>query len=242
MFGLGALLVIFSAFQLLQGAREDAAAVGEYGDLRDLGAEIWSPSDTAESLPEAEDAVAVPNPMLGLLEINSDFVGWIRVPGTSVDYPIVRGADNAVYLYTTFGGEQNPAGAIFMDYRARDGFGTPVTILYGHNMRNGTMFASLHQYKDPDFLARYPEITIMTVDGTLHTYRIFDVRYTDAWDAVYRLDFKDIDQAEAFFAPWGMADASHVLVLSTCVDGAGRDARLLVSAQLVHTQTAAFMA
>ena len=245
MFGLGLLLVAFSTFQLAQGIREDAQAAQEYDALRDLGASIWRPSEIqAGTLPgEAENANELPRPerpeeaMRELLAINSDFIGWIRIPGTAVDYPVVRGGDNVRYLYTTFGGESNPAGTIFMDYRAAQGFHTPTTILYGHNMRNDTMFSSLLRYQDPDFLARYPEINIMTLDGVRYTYRIFRVWETDAWDPVNHLDFSDADAAAAFFAPW-VNDASRVLVLSTCIDDISWDVRFLVAAVLVEDGTA----
>jgi len=214
----GLLLTAFASWQLLGGWWEDAAARGEYAELREhvqSHAPNWS----------------------RLAEQNADFVGWIAVAGTSIDYPVVQGADNERYLHTTFGGQRNAAGAIFMDYRMTRGFDTPVTILYGHNMRDGSMFASLLRYLDPAFLDRHPEITIIDADGERWVYRIFYARQTHARDPIYALDFHSETEMTDFFvaAPTG---TDRILVLSTCADGSNRDARVLVYAAL-HTERGA---
>jgi len=160
-----------------------------------------------------------------------------------------------------------------MDYRCADGFDAPVCIIYGHNMRNDTMFSPLIRYLDPDFMADHPEIHIITADGEKAVYRIFEARLTDAWDEVYALDAAAITEATATLhgaasvsdatsvsdadASAGTdtgpdtdagpdagagpdaalatdADASRLLVLSTCVDRADQDARLLVFARIMN--------
>jgi len=163
-------------------------------------------------------------------EINPDFMGWIIISGTSVDYPVVRGPDNTQYLNTTFSGASNPSGAIFMDYRCTGGFDAPVSLIHGHNMRDGSMFSPLTGFLNRDFMLRHSEIIIVTADGEILVYRVFEARRTDAWDRVYTLDFNDAYAAAAFF---GDEDSERFLILSTCLSGADRDARLLVLAVLV---------
>jgi sortase B len=119
-----------------------------------------------------------------------------------------------------FNGAPNPAGAIFMDYRCDDGFNAPVCLIYGHNMRDGSMFSPLTDYLKQNFLEAHPEIIIFTANGETLIYRIAEVRRTDAWDDVYSLDFNDIP------------DADRLLILSTCLDNADRSSRLLVFAVL----------
>ena len=238
LFVLGFALAAFASFQLWQGHRDDAAAQGEYTELRNMLHAISLPADQAHPAPDDPDAPDIPpaeerpNPMQGFIDLNPDFAGWISVGGTPIDYPVVRGADNEAYLQTTFNGERNPAGAIFMDYRAVSGFSTPLVILYGHNMRDGSMFASLYRFLDPDFLRQYPHIAIITETGERLVYRIFDVQRTNAWDSVYTLDFHDPHKVAAFFsaAPDG---TSRFLLLSTCY-GSDRNARLLVYAALLE--------
>ena len=164
-------------------------------------------------------------------EINSDYIGWITIEGV-LDYPVVRGRDNIEYINTTFTGQTNSVGTIFMDSRLEVGFEEAVAILYGHNMGDGSMFAPLHKYSDAAFMAGHPYITITTPAGDTLVYRIFSAVYTDVWDAAYCLDFADGAAAASTFsgAPMG---ADRFLLLSTCTGSANRDARLLVYASLV---------
>ena len=227
-FLVGLALVVFSVLQLYRGFSESAAARAEYEQLRSISIaaiEAQAPEDSSES-----DSAEIP--LSELAAINPDFVGWITIFGTSVNYPVVRGIDNKRYLHTTFGGARNSAGAIFMDYRVTQGFDSPVSIIYGHNMRNGSMFATLLNYLNREFLEQNSEILIITVVGERLVYRIFEVRRTDAWDRVYLLDFSDA-QAIARFpsAPMG---AERILVLSTCSSNANRNERLLIFAALTE--------
>jgi sortase B len=165
-----------------------------------------------------------------LSEINPDFVGWIVIPGTAVDYPIVRGRDNSRYLYTTFKGQRNPAGAIFMDYRCVGGFDAPVSLIHGHNTRDGTMFSSLHSFMNQEIMDSNPTIVVLTADGEKLIYQIFKARHADAWDSVYTVNYSDANEAAAFF---GIDTDERLLILSTCAGGADRNVRLLVYAKLI---------
>ena len=82
----------------------------------------------------------------GLLAENSDVVGWIYSEGTQINYPVLRGDSNETYLYHMINGEYNSSGSIFMDFRCNPDLSDFNTIIYGHHMKNGSMFASLHQY------------------------------------------------------------------------------------------------
>ena len=164
-------------------------------------------------------------PEYAFSKINPDYIGWITVDRTSIDYPVVQGSDNVKYIDTTFSGETNPAGTIFMDYRNKDGFDSPLVIIYGHNMQDGTMFAEL----GPSLLKR--NITITTKDKELLTYIIIAVRDTDIYDPVFDLLGQDeqavIDYLERFDVP---DDSNRLLVLSTCTSGGSDDERLLIIA------------
>ena len=83
-----------------------------------------------------------------MLQINPDFIAWITVDGTPIDYPVVRGNDNERYMTTSFYGEQNIFGTLFMDYRNRGSF-VPHIIIYGHNSRNDRKFSSLRRFLPP---------------------------------------------------------------------------------------------
>ena len=168
---------------------------------------------------------------LDLKEINPDYIGWIYI-NNQISYPVVRGRNNSHYIYTTFSGQRNSSGAIFMDHRNSRGFDEPVVIIYGHNMGDGSMFAPLNQYLGAEFMEAHPEIVITTPDEGVLTYRIIAVRQTDAWDRMFYLSFTDEEVAEWTFrnAPDG---AERYLILSTCTHSADRDERLLIYAALV---------
>ena len=105
----------------------------------------------AEDAPGAEAKEDTPSGMdlSPLQEVNADVVGWIEIPGV-LSYPLLQGGDNAYYLTHAWNGEENAAGAVFLDCRADACLGDFNTLIYGHRMRNGTMFGSLKHYKDAE--------------------------------------------------------------------------------------------
>lgn len=103
-----------------------------------------------------------------LKAINPDVVGWIYIPGTSIDYPVVKGKDNEEYLHKTFQGKQNPSGAIFMDCNGKKDFSGEHNILYGHHMRNGSMFADLSKLRKETFLKEHDKIILYTPERTIN--------------------------------------------------------------------------
>jgi len=188
----------------------------------------FSPNFTAaRSSPQAQST----SPQNELYDINPDYIGWIVVKGTNINYPIVRGTNNDKYLTATFSGEYNLAGSIFMDARCFNGFGSPVAIIYGHNMKDGSMFASLKDYLEPGFAKKNPLINIVTAELNILSYRIFDARRVDATDEIFSLNFQEIPEPGFFTSqPEG---AERFLVLSTCIGGPIKDERMLVFASLV---------
>lgn len=97
-----------------------------------------------------------------LQEINGDILAWISVPDTGIDYPVVQGTDNDYYLRRLVTKEWNSSGSIFLDYRSAPDLSDPYSIIYGHNMLNGTMFSSLMEYKNQDFYQTHPKGTLET--------------------------------------------------------------------------------
>jgi sortase B len=185
--------------------------------------------------PAAEEAPAeAPPPApLDLTEVNPDYTGWLCIRNSSVDYPVVQGQDNEKYLSVTFMGENGKAGSVFMDYRCEGGFDSPYAILYGHNAKDGTMFAELNRYAEPVWREEHPEITVTLPSGAALSYRVFAVQDTDIGNAAYQLDFADRLAVEEYFTPLGAPGEARILTLSTCADSGGKTARLLVHAARV---------
>lgn len=102
-----------------------------------------------------------------LRAINPEIVAWIEIPGTAISYPVAQAADNQYYLGRTFSGGKNNSGAIFLDYASASDLRGQHSVFYGHNMKNGSMFASLLKYKDAGFFSEHPEILLYTPEETI---------------------------------------------------------------------------
>lgn len=124
------------------------------------------------------------------LDINPDFMGWLQIPGTNIDYPFVRSKDNQDYLKRDFNGNYSEAGTLFMDYRNLGNFNDPHTLIYGHNMKNKSMFQNLTYYQDLDFFSQNQHIQLSGLYET-RTYKIFSVYEISADDYVFTLHFEN---------------------------------------------------
>lgn len=172
---------------------------------------------------------------------NEEIVAWMDFPRLKISYPILQAADNDKYLHTMYTGEYNRSGSIFLDYTNSNMFGDPVTILYGHNMNNGTMFAGIlnyydaSYYQDTDRLYLYlPEVEHPLV------YRPYAVCNLAADDEFYFTRYITGTQEYTDFLQRILSTASyhtgvtptseeHILALSTCTrDGDSRIVMFLV--------------
>ena len=124
-----------------------------------------------------------------LKEVNSDYIGWIRIPGTAIDYPVVMESKKD-YLKTGFYGNESIAGTPFIR-RAQDAFVDPNTVIFAHNMKNGSMFGSLKNYLEKKYCEENPVIEVQK-DGKTFRYRIFSVQLISEKDAEpYTYSFRD---------------------------------------------------
>lgn len=176
-----------------------------------------------------------------LTSLNSDVVGWITLPGTIIDYPIVHSHDNKEYLKLTFLKESNSAGSIFIDKNNSSDFSDYNTIIYGHNMKNGTMFQALGKYKDQNFYKENPYFQIYTLKDESN-YKIISCYYTRYNTDAYSQDFTN----DAEYINWleKISNRSHykveeydtskkTITLSTCSGASGSGERWVVHLQKV---------
>ena len=129
-----------------------AAAEREYESLAELARETEAPTEisTEAETEETEAPYVSPIQFDELRKINPDIVGWLKVEGTEIDYPIVQTGNNETYLNTDFEGKKSVAGAIYLDYESEPDFSGRHNIIYGHNMKNGSMFKDIVKYKDEE--------------------------------------------------------------------------------------------
>ncbi len=132
-----------------------------------------------------------------LAEINPDITGWIKIPGTGIDYPIVQSSDNNMYLYKSFNGEAADAGCIFMDFEGQKDLRGYNNILYGHNMKNGSMFRDVVRYRDEEYFKEHQYFEIYTPTETIHLKAVSCYYIQDAPE-VRRTRFHDDAEFDAF--------------------------------------------
>jgi sortase B len=175
--------------------------------------------------PIQTDAVDPSAAMRLLKEKNEDAVGFIRIPEADIAYPIVQGTDNDEYLYQSFEGEYSIAGTVFMDWENHRDFSDPNTILYGHHMKDGSMFHNLSAFRQAAFQDTRIEIELIGELG-IARYLVYSV-YNVPQDAPYRrIHFTDAADVAAFIQethkqseilfdadPTG---AKQIITLSTC--------------------------
>ena len=194
---------IYSELKERQKEKEDFAAVSQ----------IAEPTVTAaqtESEP-AEQSAAERN-IQALIAENADCIGWLSIDGTNISYPVMHTpSDPQKYLRRNFYGKYSQSGVPFLDGRCD--LQSTNLIIYGHNMKNGTMFSVLKKYVDRDFLIAHRTVKFETADG-IRYFTVTKVLRTDITDAWY-------DRIAA--------EDGRQLILSTCY-GSGKDGRLLIIA------------
>lgn len=198
----------------------------------------WVPAPIEEEDPNIQALEALD--LSALQQVNGDVLGWIRIPDTKVDYPLLQGEDNQFYLHSNWKKETEYVGSIFLECQNSPDLTDFNTIIYGHNMNNGSMFGSLRNYQYGDNWQKYPYVYILTGEGVLR-YEVFST-YTAAVDSdTYGLSFRQEQTREAFIEmaleqsgiDTGIVPepTDRILTLSTC-SGAGYSTRRVVHARL----------
>ena len=133
-----------------------------------------------------------------LLSVNSDIVGWLRLRALDLSYPVVQGKDNDYYLHRTFEKTDNFAGCLFVNSYNMGDFTDQNTIIYGHNMKNGSMFGKLKNFNDPEVFKKSRYFWIFTPDF-IYQYRIFSASVVDKTGLTYQISFTD-DEFDQFIS------------------------------------------
>lgn len=151
-------------------------------------------TNPTESLPKASgSSYDCPIDFKSLWETNKDVYAWITVPGTVIDYPVLQHeTDDSYYLNYTIDGIEGYPGCIYTEHINSKDFTDNNTVIYGHNMRNGTMFTDLHKFRNADFFANHDTVYIYTPEKQL-TYKIFAAYLYDDRHLMNSFDFSDAE-------------------------------------------------
>ena len=182
--------------------------------------------DTSEDTAAPSEASDFPNvDFVTLATINPDAAAWLCIEDTAVNYPVVYAPDNDTYLTVSFNGTENASGCLFFDYRVESVADDVHPVIYGHHMRDGSMFKTLVSYKEQDFYDEHPTALLLTPGGN---YRVaFFSGYVcqsegSAWrrsfsdTASYAAWLEDICALSCFESEVVPTETDRVLTLSTC--------------------------
>ena len=233
-------------------AKEEAAKKEE--EERPTLEEIENAEFTGEQVGEeaeiSEDFfVDMENPInfQTLQEINTDIYAWIRIPDTKIDYPIAqRAGDDSFYLNHDMYQEPRFAGCIYTEDCNSKDFLDPNTVIYGHNMKNQSMFQNLHIFSDQEFFDSHPDVYIYTPEGVLR-YKVFAAYTYDDRHIMNSFDFNDPEVFQQYIdeilsirsmdahirEDVSVTVEDHIITLATCIGGQPQS-RYLVQAVLTR--------
>ena len=252
------LVFLFSGGKFLLSQRDKAVGNDAYQEALQLASsrkqDLPQSTVPTEAAPIGEPRWAVARPEdedphirtlesldLGALrEVNPDVVGWILIPDTVINYPLMQGQDNDYYLERTWDHKSNAMGSIFLEYLCSPDLTDPNTIVYGHNMNDGSMFACLRDYREQAFWEAHPYVYILSDQG-VYRYEIFSSYLASVKSNTYGIEFPT-ETSWLRFQEKALEDSvidtgiqpqpnDRVLTLSTC-SGANRSARWVVHARL----------
>ena len=227
-------IIIFCGSQIkneVSQRKEDADTFEELASMAKIS--VSEETQTIDDL-EVVDETVVPSSYeagtdlhdISLLKSkNPDCIGWISIPGTAVNYPVMHTPlEPQKYLRLNFYEQYSVSGVPFLDHRCS--LQTGNLIIYGHNMKNGTMFAAVKSYRTEGYLQKYPRVTLELEDG-VHSFDVFAVvslNKKDAWydfiDGASEDDFNDqiqaIIQKAMYFTGETPVYRDRILTLSTC--------------------------
>jgi len=235
----------FSIIQLrlIQSSGAEEAAL--HKQLMEYKPELTvSASEPAPPALEPVSPASTPKGNQNILDLQAkypDAVGWITIPNTNVDYPFVQAKDNSYYLRRDLDGKTLSAGTLFMDYRNSADLSGFNTIIYGHNMKNGSMFGTLKDFDDQTFFDANQTGTVFIANKTyaieFFAYivlkaddsSIYDPSVSDPLDETAFL--AHAKSAARYYRDIGVTAGDHILTLSTC-DYEFNDARMVLLGRL----------
>lgn len=180
-----------------------------------------------------------------LQEQNSDIYAWIDIPDTTISYPMLRSEEEDFYLTHNADKISSKYGAIYTQSYNADDFSDFNTIIYGHNISDGSMFGTLKKFEDKDHFNKHQTITIYT-PSQKHTYKVFAAYISDNSHILFKNDFSDMAVRRRYISDIQnskegnidkeieITENDKIITLSTCTTP--RTKRLLVQAVLIKTE------
>lgn len=222
--------ILLFSFKQARDDYSDLANQAKAGAPSNRGTVFWNREETGATDETIPDPVDIPVDFDFLLAENEDIIGWLQVDGTTIDYPVLYDTTyNLYYLKHNFKGTNTAYGSIFVLGENANDFTDFNTVVYGHNMLDGSMFAQLHQFRKKEFFDAHGQIILYTPERKL-TYQVFASYRRDNLDIIANNDFSTEELREQYidsiyaqnalanFNPEYQVTASdRILTLSTCI-------------------------
>lgn len=235
----------YAAYNLYHIYTEYKKGTDEYNQIEQMVVTEKAPDQTEQAGPQDRLTAPIDVDFSALKSTNEDVVGWIYVEAIdSISYPVVHGTDNEEYLHTTYEGNYNFAGTIFVDYENKGDFSDCNTLVYGHNMKNGSMFGKLKEFvQDEQLYQKSKYFWILTPEKN-YRYEIISAYTTSINSDTYTLfkgpgeEFQKylnniVGYSEIQTSPEELTTKDKIVTLSTCT---GNEAtRFVVQGKLVDS-------
>lgn len=220
----GAVLAIQGRYRVSRQGYAEAAAEYTQRYESTAGSEAADSGGGDTSSRETEQPPVVVD-FARLQEDNPQAAGWLFCEGTAIDYPVMQCGDNDFYLHHSYTGAEDQSGAIFVDAQCAPGFADSNSIIYGHSMRDGSMFGGLESWEDQGYYEAHPVMWLLTPEAS-YKIRLFSGYTTSAYSDTYTIfrgpgsDLSDylascLAQSD-FRADVELPDSGRYVVLSTC--------------------------
>ena len=245
------LLALGSGFLMVRDLNQYSESAGAYEDIAshvELPEQTEAPEDdNTETEPAGEDtSVLLPTVDFDALrETGPDIIGWLTLPDTAINYPVTQADDNEYYLHHLYDGTYNKTGCLFADYENQEDFSDRNTIIYGHNMRDGSMFATLNEYDEQSYFDGHPKMYLVTPGGgyIVEIFTAFVAKPSESGSDTFpwRLNWKDDGAYTTWLSEMAgrsvietdvtVTSSDKVLTLSTCTPGGA--SRFIVMGKLM---------
>ena len=156
---------------------------------------------------------------------NDDIIGWIFIEGTDISYPLLCGRDNQQYLFQSYEKKYLTAGSIYIDYRCSRDFSDSRTVVYGHNMHNGSMFGKMDKFTRESYMKEHPYVFILLPDGETLKYEVKKAYKADIEGEVYKLPSAEAKNPD-----------DRKLYLSTCTEDSSDTQRFVVECDFAESE------
>ena len=240
---------LFSAWKLVGIFQEYREAEQLYNDAANEFTTLNSDQDKehAVPVPTMREQAPVEVDFSNLLKINDDIIGWIYMEDTVVNYPLLQGENNLYYLDKTMYKKYLASGSIYLDCDNEPDFSDAHSIIFGHNMKNHTMFGDLSDLRDEDYLKEHPYVDLILTDGTWMRYEICSMYRAHVEDGTFRAPLNKAKNFKPFMELITeknmhadseldlpvVQEEDKVLTLSTCTEDSADLERFVVHAVLV---------